>query len=70
MLAIRRFELLFEMQDSLIELRVINLLFLKGINKHGFVGLLSMSVRLLKIRSGYYKVMRSGLIKIDIQRPM
>jgi hypothetical protein len=46
MLAITWSEMLFKMLDSLVELRVISLLFLNEIDKPAFIGQLSMLYRL------------------------
>jgi hypothetical protein len=65
MLAITRSEIPFKKQDSLIELRVKNLLFLKEIDRHGFVRRLSMLSGLLNNEERYYRVIRPGLIEIN-----
>jgi hypothetical protein len=63
-------EMPFKKQDSLVELRVKNLLFLKEIDRHGFVGRLSILSRLLNNEERYCGVMRPGPIKIDTQKRM
>jgi hypothetical protein len=70
MLAITRSEMPFEKQDSLVELRVENLLFLKEIDRHGFNGRLSMLSGLLNNGERYYGVMRPGSMEIDTPKRM
>jgi hypothetical protein len=70
MLVFTRFEMPFEMQDSLVKLRVVNLLSLNEIDKQDFAGLLSILNRLVKIEEEYYEVTRPGLIEINTQRSM